>query len=113
MNINVMNIQFSYFYRDGANYKNFNTIVFSNPDSISLNSIDKAIRSNLIDATWFYPKVWNIPTMYFKEFKWDAEIDHDWHEFESIKETLEKVTEENSIEDFLMLLNKSKVDYQF
>jgi hypothetical protein len=72
-----MNIKFSYLYRDGSNYKNFNDVVFSNSNSISLHRIEEAIRNNLLDGIWFITKDWNVPDMHSKEFLWDSEIDHD------------------------------------
>ena len=103
-----MNIKFCYLYRDGGNYKNFNEIVFSNPNSIDLQEIEKLIQEKLIDGKWFYCKEWSIPDIHFKEFTYNSEIDVDWHEFETIEETTEKASEQNSIEDFLMLVNMTK-----
>ena len=54
----------------------------------------------------FFCKEWNLPDMHFTEFSYDAEIDHDWHEFESIEETIEDVTEKRSIDDFLSIVKK-------
>jgi len=31
-----MNLKFAYLYRDGANYKNFNEVIFSNPNKIMI-----------------------------------------------------------------------------
>jgi hypothetical protein len=104
-----MNIKFCYLYRDGGNYKNFNEVVFSNPNSINLLEIEKLIREKLIDDKWFYSKEWNVPDVHFKEFGYDSEIDVDWHEFEAIEETSEKALEQNSIEDFLMLVSMTKL----
>ena len=106
-----MNIKFCYLYRDGANYKNFNEIIFSNPNSINYLKIKKLVLKKLIDDKWFYCKEWNLPDMHFKECINDAEIDVDWHEFEAIELTADDVTEQNSIEDFLMLVNKTKLTY--
>ena len=104
-----MNIKFCYLYRDGGNYKNFNEIVFSNPNSKKSQEIEKLVREKLIDCTWFYCKEWNIPDMHFKEFGYDSEIDVDWHEFEAIEETTKKISEENSIDNFLLLIYKTKI----
>lgn len=103
-----MNIKLLYLYRDGANYKNFNEIIFSNPNSINPLEIERLVREKLIDEKWFYCKQWNIPDMYFKEFGYDPEIDVDWHEFEAIEETTEVATQQDTIENFLMLVNMTK-----
>ena len=106
-----MNIKFSYLYRDGANYKNYNEIIFSNPSLINLLKIEKLIQEQLIDGKWFYCKEWNIPDIHFKEFAYDSEIDVDWHEFEAVEETNEQASEQNCIDDFLMLVNMTKLRY--
>jgi hypothetical protein len=103
-----MNIKFCYLYRDGSNYKNFNEIVFSNPNSKNFREIEKLVREKLIDDKWFYCKEWNVPDIHFKEFAYDPAIDVDWHEFETIEETTEKVSGKNSIEDLLMLISMTK-----
>ncbi len=104
-----MNIKFCYIYRDGANYKNYNEIIFSNPNSQKTLEIEKFIQEKLIDGKWFYCKEWNVPDMHFREFGYDSEIDVDWHEFEAIEETTEGTSQQNSIEDFLMLVSMTKL----
>jgi hypothetical protein len=106
-----MNIKFSYLYRDGANYKQFNEVVFSNPNNLTGNEIEATIKKQLIDSEWFVAKDWKLPDMRFKEYAWDSEIDHDWHEFESIEETLEQVTTGNKIEHFLLVVTKTKLPW--
>ena len=103
-----MNIKFSYLYRDGSNYKNYNQIVFSNPSSRTVEEIEKIICDKLTDGKWFYCKEWNVPDMHFTQFIYFSDIDHDWHEFEAVEETNEKASEKNCIEDFLMLVSKTK-----
>jgi hypothetical protein len=93
-------------YRDGANYKNYSEVVFSNPDKLTIEIIEKRIRSRLIDEIWFVAKSWNLPDIHFKEYAWDSEIDHDWHEFISIEETLEKETKTITISIFLSIIEK-------
>lgn len=48
------NIKFSYLYRDGANYKKYDNVIFANPENIDLSELDILIKSKLIDKTWFY-----------------------------------------------------------
>jgi hypothetical protein len=79
------NIKLSYLYRDGANYKNHNSIILNNPTNIALAEIETAIRSKLIDGAWFYVDKWNLPDLHFGT--WDNETDHTWHEFDGIEFT--------------------------
>ena len=67
-----MNIKFSYLYRDGANYKQFNKIVFNNPTNLTLLEIEAAINAKLIDNQWFVAIDWGLPDLHFKEYTWDS-----------------------------------------
>ena len=107
----IMNILFCYKYRDGANYKQYNEIVFSNPLKKEIKEIELIIRKKLIDGLWFVADDWGIPNQFFKEYMWDNEIDHNWHEFDEIKETEKKVTEKNTIEDFIVIVHKTKLPW--
>ena len=102
-----MNILFYYKYRDGSNYKQYNEIVFANPLKREVKEIELLIKEKLIDGLWFVADDWNIPNQFFKEYMWNNEVDHNWHEFDGIKETDEKATEKNTIEDFIQLLKKT------
>ncbi|MFN8322319.1 MAG: hypothetical protein U0T74_06625 [Chitinophagales bacterium] len=96
----MSNILFLYMYRDGANYKNHGEVVFANPQKLELSSITTAIESALIDGAWFYVKPWNLPDLHFE--KWDDDIDHTFHEFESVSYTNELPTDNRTIEQFLL-----------
>ena len=82
-----MNIKLTYLYRNGANYKQYHSIVFPNPAAISAKEIQTTITNHLIDQSWFIAKEWNLPDLHFKEYPWDNEIDHECHEFASVEET--------------------------
>ena len=101
-----MNILFCYRYRDGANYKQYNEIVFSNPLNREVQEIESIIREKLIDGLWFVADNWQIPNQFFKEYMWNNEVDHNWHEFAGIKQTAESITEKNTVEDFILLAHK-------
>lgn len=102
-----MNIQFKYLYRDGANYKQFHHEIFSNERNLSLEEIDKRIQDCLIDGENFYCDKWGLKDLHY--FLWDNEIDHMWHEFESIEET-EKASTKGDIHDFLSHIESLKSD---
>lgn len=97
-----MNIKFSYLYRDASNYKKYSDVIFSNPNKISLQEIEVRVKRNLIEGCWFVAKKWNLPDLHLKEFIWDAEIDHDWHEFESVEETEQEATSIIMIDELLI-----------
>ncbi len=78
-------VRFNYLYRDSGNYKKFGSKLFSNPDQLSLEEIERNIRQNLIDHEYFYPDKVGI-----KRFKFHRYLDdYSWYEFESV-ETLDK-----------------------
>lgn len=101
-----MNIKLSYLYRDYANYKKFNEIIFHNPDALPVDLIESVIREHLIDGEWFYASEWKLPDLHFDS--WDPEDDHFFHEFESVEETTEPPTSSISIEAFLEVVRKAK-----
>ena len=96
------NIKLNYLYRDGANYKNFSSVIFDNPDNINIDVLLKIIKLKLIDETWFYVHQWNLPDLYFA--KWNNEFDHTWHEFESIEYTSEAPNTEIKLTEFINLV---------
>ncbi len=103
-----MNVKLSYLYRDGGNYKNRHSVVFSNQNSVPLIFIINEVRKCLIDGLWFYANKWQLPDLHFVEYNWDSTIDHDWHEFECVKATIGAATEKISIEDFLSHIREIK-----
>ena len=106
-----MNIKFCYQYRDGANYKQYNELIFANPTNKSSQKIELIIRQYLIDEMWFVADDWNIANQFFKNYVFNNEIDHSWHEFDGVEETAEQVTEQNNIEQFLLLVQKTKFSW--
>lgn len=94
-----LNIKLSYLYRDAGNYKQFGDIVFNNPENFTLDEINAKLKSLLIDGEYFVATQWQIPTLY--TFPFDEELDHTWHEFESLTSTREKATDERSISEFI------------
>jgi hypothetical protein len=100
-----MNIKFSYVYRDASNYKQYNEVVFANQNELPIEQIQRLIYSNLIDENWFVAKDWYLPDLHFKDYDWDDDIDHDWHELASVEETNEPVTLKISIDNLIDLLS--------
>ncbi len=93
------NIQLNYLYRCGGNYKNFGEVIFANPDGLSLQQVEEAIKAALIDHHWFYANDWLLPPLHFP--KWDPELDHLWHEYESIEPTDLPATDARTISQFM------------
>lgn len=102
MNASNNNIKFNYLYRDAGNYKEFGEITFTNKDSKSLEEIEFVIRKNLIEGEFFIPEKWNVPRLSFENYS--PELDHEYHEFESLEVTNENPTENSDISSLLNLI---------
>ena len=79
-----MNIEFFYLYRDAGNFKQFSSVVFTNDKHLSIETITQVLKNSLIDELFFDPMAANVPPLFFDDY--DEELDHDWHEFEVVKE---------------------------
>lgn len=79
------NIKFSYLYRDGANYKNYGSVVFKGEQTFDLGKLLILIQSKLISGEFFYASQWHLPDLHFDQ--WNDEFDHTFHEFECIEYT--------------------------
>jgi len=94
-----MNVKFSYLYRDGANYKQWHEEVFANTHGFALEEIEAFIRNCLIGGEWFYVNEFGLKDLH--AHVWDNEVDHKWHEFDSVTATYQPATQ-NDITDFLL-----------
>lgn len=93
------NIKLQYQYRDYANYKNYNEVIFTNPDNHTLQHITTTLRTTCMDNEYFLASRWNLKDLHFD--KYDDEIDHPWHEFVGVQVTDEVVTEAVNISELL------------
>jgi hypothetical protein len=97
------NIKFNYLYRDCANYKNFNSIIFKNDLSFSIEELETLIKSKLIDSEWFYADQWKLPELFSSCF--DYKIDPTWHEFEGLEYTEE--ASNSTLAEFIDVISKN------
>ena len=97
-----MNIKFSYRYRDYANYKRYNEVIFSNPSNKPIQEVEQFILDHLFDDKLFYSTEWKVPDLHFDD--WDPDVDHFVHEFVSVSETDEKPSTEITIQQFLEII---------
>lgn len=102
-----MNIRFEYLYRDSGNYKNWGSIVFSNPQNEKVEVLTERVRSCLIDHAFFVAAKAGVPDLHFDNF--DEELDHGWHEFAFVEYTLESPndTQGRNISQFLLDLKSA------
>jgi len=104
MNESRNNIKFNYLYRDAGNYKIYDEIIFANQNSHSLQEIELIIRKNLIEGEFFIPEKWQIPRLDLGSYS--SELDHDYHEFESLEFTDENQNANCDISYFLKRITK-------
>jgi len=100
-----MNIAFHYIYRDGANYKNFNTVIFKNNIDITIEEFKILLKTKLICEEYFYAEEWKLPDLHFGS--WEDEFDHDFHSFEDINYTNETPNAELTMAEFLNIIKET------
>jgi hypothetical protein len=82
-----------------GNYKVFGQVIFSNPEGLSLEDIEREIKAALTDQEFFDPATWGIPRLEFDEE--NPELDHGWNEVESVEPTEEEPTLGHTVSHFL------------
>ena len=100
-----MNISIEYMYRDGANYKQYSILVFSNTTDLSIEWIKRQINLYLLDGEYFIPRQWGLPNL--QKFEYDPELDHEFHEIVDMKYSNETPEVEKDIFDLLQEINST------
>lgn len=80
-----MNIVFEYLYRDAGNYKNWESVVFSNPNAYSADTVRASIRKAMSNEEYFDALAVRLPDLHFPEFS--AALDLPLHEFFDVSVT--------------------------
>lgn len=104
MRTKFKNFQLNYLYRDGANYKQFGNTIFRNQTGLTIEEAERLIQEKLISSEFFIPQDWGLHAL--QHYKYDPEIDHEWHEFENFEATENKATDDRDISDFLNEIQK-------
>ena len=78
------NIRFAYMYRDASNYKQHGEVIFSNETQLTIEEIEKQIRSFLNDGEFFIARQIHLTERFFDALYDD---DHPWHEFIRVEAT--------------------------
>ncbi len=84
-----MNIEFEYLYRDCGNFKNFGKVFFVNQHNISAKKIHEKILSIVMPDPFFRASDLRLPDLFFNDFPYDPELDHELHEYYGVCETEE------------------------
>lgn len=99
----MSNIKFNYLYRDGANFKSWNDVVFANPEKLTLREIRTRLVVSFLPDQLFVAHQISIPEKFlFLDGKF-ANCDHCYHEFDKVEFSQEYPTDSlnRSITDFL------------
>jgi hypothetical protein len=94
------NINFNYLYRDASNFKQFGSVIFTNPNNLSIEEVNSILLYKLIDGEYFDHTKFSVPSLFFKDRNAD---DHNWHEYRNVEMTDKNPTDERTIEMFLKL----------
>ena len=88
------NIKFVYLYRDGGNYKFWGEIGFKNPTGLTVSEIDARVRIAVDQEIFFIANEVEVNEL-FPYLDGDlTEDDHCYHEYYSVEETMEKMTDQ-------------------
>ncbi|UZD22290.1 hypothetical protein PBT90_02370 [Algoriphagus halophytocola] len=100
----MKNIKLNYRYRDADNYKQFGSVVFSNPSRLPVEEATALLLPKLISEEFFVPDDWGLSRLHASPY--NPAVDHEWHEFEEFEETNEEATDNREIGEFLKGLVK-------
>jgi hypothetical protein len=85
----MLNIKFSYLYRDAGNYKKWADVVFSNPDRLTLEAVTKALKDAFLEDGLFIAHQVRVPEVFLFSRGNATSDDHCFHEFSAVGESLE------------------------
>ena len=98
------NIRFNYLYRDASNYKKWGSVIFSNPDKLSLDDIEGNLTAYFDNQMYFIASHVDIPEvfLFINDYPF-SEDDHFFHEYDSLEITDEDVNDSRgrSIKEFV------------
>ncbi|MDY7079781.1 MAG: hypothetical protein SXV54_23090 [Chloroflexota bacterium] len=90
-----------YKYRDGANYKFPGAVVLEGPIT------EEQIRPYLHEGLYFIPGDAGLPGLHPTHCEFDEDLDHPWHELDSVEPTEAQPTAALTVEEFLQRLQEA------
>jgi hypothetical protein len=99
----MSNVEFSYLYRDGGNYKKFGRIVFSNPEQITCGTVENALTEAFLEDGLFIADQVRVPEVFLFANGALSFDDHCYHEFDAVRTTEKESTDPQmrTISEFL------------
>lgn len=98
----MSSIKFVYLYRDGANYKSWNDVIFENPDKLILNEIEGSLNISFLPDKLFIANQISVPEIFLFLEGSLTRFDHCYHEFDHVE-----ICEERSTD----ILNRSILNF--
>jgi hypothetical protein len=90
------NVNFSYLYRDAGNYKKWATIVFSNPDRLTLKAATEALKAAFLHENLFVAHQIRVPEAFLFSRGNATSDDHCFHEFSAVDASIEDPNDPHS-----------------
>ena len=100
----IQNIKFKYLYRDFGNYKNVGSVVFPNPDNISIIEVNEELEKAFHQSIFFVAQQIGLQELFFKDFPSDDDIS--FHEFDGVEMSDEAPNDlyKRTIKEFVQLV---------
>ena len=96
------NTEFSYLYRDAANYKKAGTLIFPGLPVGGLERFGVALKAQFDEASYFIAGQVSVPEVFLWQGGYPVgEDNHCWHEFAGVSETELAATDPRTPEEFL------------
>jgi hypothetical protein len=86
----MSNVEFSYLYRDGGNYRRFGRVVFSNSEQIKSVAIQQALTEAFLEEGLFIADQIRVPQVFLFANGQLSFDDHCYHEFDAVRATDEQ-----------------------
>jgi len=99
----MKNIKFNYLYRDGANFKSWGEVIFSNPEKLTLIEIESKLIDAFLPDKLFIASQVSLPEEFLFADGEFTKFDHCFHEFDCVEVCQENPTDKlnRSITGFL------------
>jgi len=107
----MANVKFNYLYRDGSNFKRWSNIVFSNPNDLPLEMVEKALENAFSKDGLFIAHQVRVPEVFLYSDGDANADDHCYHEIYEVTRSSEIPTESHgrSIDQFISEVQRAAI----
>lgn len=99
----MANIKFNYLYRDGANYKSWGEVIFTNHEELHIKEVETKLMEAFLQEKLFIASQISIPEKFLYLHGEYTKDDHCYHEFDTVEVSEETATDTlgRNVVDFL------------